>query len=270
MSDTMPQKLVIGIKGAGEMASGIARCLYGANFRNLFMMECPAPLAVRRHVSFCSAIQDGEITVEGVTGVLAKSGPDVQAAWTEKKVPVVIDPQWRMTALLKPDVVIDAILAKKNLGTTRNEAAFVIGLGPGFIAGEDVHALIETQRGHDLGRILLSGAAAKNSGIPGDIGGFTKERILRAPADGIFISKKKIGDPVRRGDPVGAVEGIGVLAAIDGIVRGLITSGIHVSAGLKLGDIDPRGELDYCYTVSDKARALGGAVLTAILMKFNG
>jgi xanthine dehydrogenase accessory factor len=233
------------------------------------MMEIPAPLAVRRLVSFCSVIQEGEFSVEGVTGVLAKSVLDVQDAWNQKKVPVVVDPQWRMMALLKPDVVIDAILAKKNLGTSRNEASFVIGLGPGFIAGEDVHVLIETQRGHDLGRILLSGAAARNTGVPGAIGGYTAERVLRAPADGIFTAKKKIGDHVRPDEPVGEVDGLKVSAAIEGIIRGLISSGIPVSAGLKIGDIDPRGALDYCQTISDKARALGGAVLTAIMMKLN-
>lgn len=265
----MLPRLTIAIKGAGEMASGIAHCLHLANFPGIFMMETPKPLAVRRHVSFCSAIEDGEITVEGVTAVKSETIADVQWAWEEKKIPVLVDPQWRMIERLRPEVVIDAILAKKNLGTKRSEAPLVIGLGPGFIAGADVDLLIETQRGHRLGRHIFSGSAAENTGVPGNIGGYTVERVLRSPIDGFFIAEKKIGDSVKTGEVIGTVGQHPIRTGITGVVRGLILSGIPVSAGLKLGDIDPRNEIGYCHTISDKARALGGSVITAILMKFN-
>lgn len=263
------RKLVIGIKGAGEMASGIAHCLYRSNLRQIFMMEVPAPLAVRRRVSFCSAVTDGKITIEAVCGVRAKGAADVRKAWEKHQIPVVVDPQWRMVAQLTPDVVIDAILAKKNLGTTQQEAALVIGLGPGFTAGEDVHVVIETNRGHHLGRQIVSGTAAEDTGVPGEIGGYAAERVLRSPADGCFVAEKAIGDRVRPAERVGRVDGRDVRARIEGMLRGLILSGSTVTEGLKIGDIDPRGRVDYCHTISDKARAIGGAVLTAVMMTYN-
>ena len=236
--------IVIGIKGAGEMASAVAWRLYMANFRNLFMMEAPDPLAVRRRVSFCEAVHDGTQTVENVTGIRAEDADQVQAAWQTWRIPVLVDPQWTMIDRLEPDVVIDAILAKKNLGTNRGEARLVIGLGPGFFAGEDVHLVIETNRGHHLGRIITRGPAAPNTGVPGNIGGYTRQRILRAPTAGRFVSFCDIGDRVKAGEIVGTVEKATVRAEIDGILRGLIRTGTDVSKGLKLGDIDPRGDED--------------------------
>jgi xanthine dehydrogenase accessory factor len=261
--------LTIGIKGAGEMASGIAHCLYQANLPHIFMMETQKPLAVRRRVSFCSAIGAGEITVEGVTAVAVETIEDIKGAWKEKKIPVIIDPQWQLIERIQPEVVIDAILAKKNLGTKRGEAPLVIGLGPGFTAGEDVDLLIETERGHNLGRHIFSGAAAKDTGIPGNIGGHTMKRVLRSPGDGCFIAERQIGDSVKAGEIIGTVGRAAVVAEITGVVRGLILSGIFVSAGLKIGDIDPRNDSGYCDTLSDKARTLGGSVIMAILKKFN-
>jgi xanthine dehydrogenase accessory factor len=260
--------IVIGIKGAGEMASAVAWRLYMANFRNLFMMEAPDPLAVRRRVSFCEAVHDGTQTVEKVTGIRAEDAEQVQAAWQTWRIPVLVDPQWTMIDRLEPDVVIDAILAKKNLGTNRGEARLVIGIGPGFIAGEDVHLVIETNRGHNLGRIIIRGHAAPNTGVPGNIGGYTRQRILRAPDAGRFVSFHDIGDRVRAGELVGTVEKATVRTEIDGILRGLIRTGTDVSKGLKIGDIDPRGDVAYCLSISDKARAIGGSVLEAVLRTF--
>lgn len=261
--------LVICIKGAGEMASGVAWRLYMANFRRIFMLEVSNPLAVRREVSFCEAIHDKRKTVEDVVAVTADAIEDINAIWDAGNIAVIEDPDWTVTNELKPDVVIDAILAKKNLGTSREEAPLVIGLGPGFTAGQDVHLVIETNRGHHLGRIITSGRAEPNTGMPGNIGGFTEERVLRAPADGVFMPQKAIGENVKKDEIIGMVDGADVRAQIDGVLRGLIRPHSQVSKGLKIGDIDPRGKVDYCYTVSEKARAIGGSVLEAIMRVYN-
>jgi xanthine dehydrogenase accessory factor len=213
-------------------------------------------------------VHDGTQTVEKVTGIRAEDADQVQAAWQTWRIPVLVDPKWTMIDRLEPDVVIDAILAKKNLGTNRGEARLVIGLGPGFFAGEDVHLVIETNRGHNLGRIITSGPAAPNTGVPGNIDGHTRQRIIRAPAAGRFVSFGDIGDRVKAGERVGTVEKATVRAEIDGILRGLIRTGTDVSNGLKIGDIDPRGDVDYCLAISDKARAIGGSVLEAVLRTF--
>jgi xanthine dehydrogenase accessory factor len=170
---------------------------------------------------------------------------------------------------LNVNVSVDAILAKKNVGTKMDDAELVLGLGPGFSAGQDVHYVIETNRGHNLGKIITSGSAEPNTGIPGSIQGYAEERVLRAPGDGLFKTRKQIGDSVNKDDILGAVEELKIKAGIDGIVRGLIRSGSNVKKGLKLGDIDPRGEKSYCYTISDKARAIAGSVLEGILRVFN-
>lgn len=261
-------ELTICIKGAGEMASAVAWRLYMANLRKIYMLETPRPLAVRRRVSFCEAVYDGTQEVEHVRAVLGSTVSDVEKCWRNGEIAVLVDPAWQTKSQLRTDVVVDAILAKKNLGTTVDEARLVIGLGPGFSAGEDAHLVVETQRGHDLGRIITSGVAAPNTGIPGSIGGYTEERVLRAPVAGRFQTKRTIGDRVDQGDVVGRVEGDTVRAGISGILRGLIRPDSDVRQGLKIGDIDPRSERDYCFTISDKARAIGGSVLEAILRVF--
>ncbi len=262
-------ELSIGIKGAGEMASAMAWRLYMANIRKIFMMEIPCPLAVRRGVCFCEAIHDGCKTVEGVEAIRAEGVEDVGRIWNEGKIAVLVDPGWTSREKLRPDVILDAILAKKNIGTTRIEAGLVIGLGPGFVAGSDVHMVIETNRGHNLGRIITSGGAEADTGVPGDIGGYTQERVLRAPAGGAFRTGKAIGESVKTGEVVGAVAGVEIRSRIDGVIRGLIRPDIEVSQGMKLGDIDPRGDRSYCYTISDKARAIAGSALEAILRVYN-
>jgi xanthine dehydrogenase accessory factor len=256
--------ITIGIKGAGEMASAVAWRLYMANLHRIFMMEVPHPLAVRRQVSFCEAIHEGRQTVEGVTAVASR--PDrVQEAWQRGWIAVLIDPQWKTLQTIAPDVCVDAILAKKNLGTTMTDANTVIGIGPGFFAGKDVHMVVESNRGHHLGRIIIDGSAEPNTGIPGEIGGYTKARVLRSPADGCFEAGAAIGDLVKEGAVIGHVGKAMVRSQIDGVIRGLIRTGTQVKTGWKLGDIDPRGNIDHCATISDKARAVSGSVLEAIL-----
>lgn len=261
--------LIVGIKGAGEMASGIACRLYRANIRRIFMMEISQPLAVRREVSFCEALIRGRMTVEGIGSIRADGIDRIHRAWEEKDIPVIADPEWTIIDKLKPDVVVDAILAKNNLGTSMEDAPLVIALGPGFNAGRDAHMVIETNRGHNLGRIIISGEAEPNTGVPGSIQGFATERVLRAPSNGLFTAQQKIGDSIKRSDIIGDVDGKFVRAEIDGVIRGLLMSGIQVKKGHKLGDIDPRGDATYCTTISDKARSIGGAVLEAFLRTYN-
>lgn len=269
MVDCRLDQLVIGIKGAGEMASGIACSLYRANIYKIFMMETEHPLAVRREVAFCEAVHDRRQSVEGVEAVRVATPVAVEEAWQAGRIPVAVDPGWGLVGRMCPHVVVDAIIAKRNLGTRWSEADLVIALGPGFKAGVDVDLVIETHRGHDLGRIIRSGFAAPNTGVPGTIGGQGIKRVIRAPAGGMLETDRRIGDPVRCGDCIGTVGGDDVVVQLDGTLRGLIRPGTRVREGLKIGDIDPRGKTEYCGKISDKARAIGGAVLTAILSEFN-
>lgn len=266
---TSLNQLVIGIKGAGEMASAVAWRLYRSGFQKIYMLETDYPLAVRRSVSFCEAIYEGGMTVEGVDAIRLDYADEITSAWDKKQIAVLIDPEWTVSHRIRPQVSIDAVLAKKNLGTVITEAPLVIGLGPGFTAQADVHLVIETNRGHNLGRIITAGEAEKDTGVPGIIGGYTEERVLRAPIAGYFEASSAIGDLVEAGNILGAVNGEKVTAGIDGALRGLIRSGTRVTQGLKIGDIDPRGEQSYCFTISDKARAIAGAVLEGILRVYN-
>ena len=261
-------EITICIKGAGEMASAVAWRLYMANLHKIYMLESPRPLAVRRRVSFCEAVYEGTQEVEHVRAVLCNDVDDIRKCWRKAAIAVVVDPTWQILGQLPTDVVVDAILAKKNLGTTVDEARLSIGLGPGFRAGVDVHLVVETKRGHDLGRIITSGVAAPNTGIPGSIGGYTEERVLRAPVEGRFRTACNIGDRIAKGDVAGRVDNWAVRAGINGTLRGLIRPDSDVRQGLKIGDIDPRSEKDYCFTISDKARAIGGSVLEAVLRVF--
>jgi xanthine dehydrogenase accessory factor len=251
------------------MASAVGWRIYMSNIRRILMLETGSPLAVRRKVSFCEAVHEGRQTVEGVEAIRVDDDDSARRAWNQGKIAVTVDPEWKMLDQAQPDVVVDAILAKKNLGTRTGEASLVIGLGPGFTAGEDVHLAIETNRGHNLGRIITRGSAEPNTGIPGPIGGLTEKRVLRAPCSGEFYARCSIGNRVKKGDAIGTVAAETVVANIDGVLRGLIRSPRNVQRGLKIGDIDPRGNVDYCYTISDKARAIGGSVLEAILRTYN-
>jgi xanthine dehydrogenase accessory factor len=265
-----PGRLIVLIRGAGEMATGVAHRLWRSHFR-VCLLEIEQPLAVRREVSFCEAVYAGEKEVEGVRAVLVSLPREIPPAWGVGKVPVLIDPDGKETRqYLKPDVVIDAILAKRNQGTRLTHAPLVIGLGPGFSAGKDVHAVIETNRGHNLGKVIWDGSAEPDTGVPGEIGGYSVERVLRTLKSGTFRPQKSIGDPVGKGEVVAVVDDYPVVAAIDGMVRGLLREGIEVQTGTKVGDIDPRGKKELCSLISEKARAIGGGVLEAILNRFNG
>jgi len=268
----MPNKLSdlkIVIRGAGEMATGTACRLHRSGFYKILMTETARPLAVRRLVSFCEAVYEGATTVEGVQAVAISTPDQAVGLWSEKLIPVLVDPKNSSGCVIKPDVIIDAILAKTNLGTNISDAPLVIGMGPGFYAGRNVHYVIETNRGHNLARLISEGEAEPDTGVPGNIGGFTTERVLRSPADGVFESDLEIGVLVKKGQTIGTVAGEPVTAGVSGVLRGLIRPATRVRRGLKIGDVDPREVQSYCSTISEKARAIGGTVLEAILARFN-
>jgi xanthine dehydrogenase accessory factor len=264
-SDKRIDEVVVLIRGAGEMASGVAHRLHRSHFK-VCMLEILHPVAVRREVSFCEAIYEGEKEVEGVRAKFISKPEEIHSVWREGIIPILVDPEGEKTRrFIEPDVLVDAIMAKKNLGTHIKKAPLVIGLGPGFYAGQDVHVVVETNRGHDQGRVILKGTAEPDTGTPGNIGGYTVERVLRTMKKGIFHPQKSIGDRINKGSVVAVVDDFPVMAKISGIVRGLIREGVEVKKGMKVGDIDPRGKREFCFTISDKARAIGGGVLEAIL-----
>lgn len=256
--------MLVLIRGAGDLASGIALRLHHAKMK-IVMTDLPKPTAIRRTVCFSQAIELGKMQVEDVTAVFAESVEAARRIIAEGGIAVLADPKAACIGELKPDAVVDAILAKRNLGTCITDAPCVIGVGPGFTAGVDCHACVETMRGHTLGRVITDGSPLPNTNIPGLIGGFAGERVLRAPTDGIFRSRLKIGDTVRSGDVAGTVDAVPMRCTIDGVLRGLLADGTPVFKGMKSGDVDPRGDKSYCYLVSDKALAIGGGVLEAIL-----
>ncbi len=256
------------IRGGGEQATAVAHRLHRSRFR-VVIVETSHPEAVRREVAFCEAIYDKEKTVEGVTARLIDSADDIFGMWEKNIIPLMIDPEAKVKEALKPDVIIDATIAKRNLGNKTSDARLVIGLGVGFIAGQDVHVIIETKRGHNLGRVIRSGQAEPDTGIPGNIMGYTAERVLRAPQAGVFTTSHSIGDIVKAGDTIAEVDGMPINTVIGGVIRGLLRNGTTVPKGMKSGDVDPRGEKEYCVTISEKGRAIAGGVLEAILAEFN-
>lgn len=268
MTEKRLKERIVLIKGGGEMASGVAQRLVRSGFR-VCITELPEPLAVRRGVSFCEAVFAGQTEVEGLVARRVEGFEEVRRCWEKGEVPVVIDPPCAIRSILSPDVLVDAILAKANTGTTLDDAPLVIGLGPGFRAGRDVHFVIETNRGHRLGRVIEEGEAEPDTGTPGDIGGYTRERVLRAPAGGRFLGKKRIGDRIAAGEFIAEVEGVPLRAAISGVLRGILHDGLTAKPNMKVADVDPRGERESCLTVSEKARAIGGGVLEAIMMRYN-
>ena len=298
------KNLLIICRGAGDLATGIIHRLHRAGHR-VIALETDYPAAIRRQVSFCEAVYDGSAVVEGVTARLVPALADaetdtetysgendtpaahivsekwdssaIEAVLEAGEVPLLIDQKGESIALLKPDVVVDAIIAKKNLGTTIDMAPLVIGVGPGFTAGQDVHLVIESMRGHNLARIITDGMAQPNTGVPGNIAGFTSERVIHAPAAGYIHDVRKIGDIVQKGDEIARIypdkesydnalsEYVSVNATITGIIRGLIREGYYFREGFKIADIDPReSELTNCFTISDKARSIAGSVLEAV------
>jgi len=252
------------VRGGGDLGSGVAHALHKSGFKVL-ILEVAQPKAIRRKVSFAQAVFDGQTIVEDVKAVKAVTKQDIEALWNQGCIPVCVDPEASLLKEVKADVVIDALLAKKNIGMRRDMAPITIALGPGFQAGKDVDIVIETNRGHNLGRLIYDGYAESNTGIPGSIKGYTEERVLRAPRDGQIRTVLNMGDEVKKGEIICYIDNEPVRAAIDGIIRGLIMNGLHVTRDGKIGDIDPRGIKEYCFTISDKARSIGGAVLEAIL-----
>lgn len=280
----MNKKILIICRGGGDLATGIVHRLFRAGFPVL-VLETDRPAAIRRQVSFSEAVYDGTATVEGVTAerIASANRASVNHVLEEGRVPLLVDPEGSSIPLLKPDIVVDAMIAKKNLGTAKEMAPLVIGVGPGFTAGEDVDLVVESMRGHNLARIFTTGSALPNTGIPGNIGGFTKERVLHAEAAGYMKNIRQIGDIVEKGEEIariyekmtedGTFSGsyVSVEASISGIIRGLIREGYHFQKGFKIADIDPReSELANCFTISDKARSIGGSVLEAVCGYVNG
>ncbi|MBI4776879.1 MAG: EF2563 family selenium-dependent molybdenum hydroxylase system protein [Deltaproteobacteria bacterium] len=259
--------LVILVLGAGEMASATAHRLFRCHFK-LLLTEIEEPLAVRRAVSFCEAVYEGSQTVEGVTAVRIDRIEDAQKIRDSGRLPILVQGPYDPPPF-RPDVIIDATLRKHNFGLTMDDASMVIALGPGFTAGNDVHVVVETNRGHNLGRLIFEGTADPDTGVPGSIAGYDKERVLRSPAEGIFMSNVRLGDRVEQGQEVAEVAGKPVTSAVSGVLRGLIRPGIRVSKGMKVGDVDPRGDIGYLSTISDKARNISGSVTEAILNRFN-
>jgi len=255
------------VRGGGDLASGVAWRLHQSGFK-VVITEIAQPLAVRRKVAFCEAVYDGQSVVEGVHAILVKGPEQVDRVWGQGFVPVLVDPLAVCRHSIKPEVIVDAILAKKNLGTSLEDAPLVVALGPGFEIGKDAHFVVETNRGHSLGRLLTSGSAAPNTGVPGSVQGITSDRVLRAPTSGPWRNVLDIGDLVKKGDVVGTVQSEALYATIDGVLRGLIRPGVTVSKGLKIGDIDPRGQKVFCFTISEKALAIAGGVLEAILRTY--
>ena len=295
------KKPLVIVRGAGDISTGTIHRLFRAGFE-LLVLEAERPSAIRRKVAFSEAVYDGRATVEGALTVRIGSAEEAARCRADGHIPLIVDPEGDSIALLKPDVVVDAILAKRNLGTRMDMAPLTIGLGPGFEAGRDVHFVIETMRGHDLGRIISKGSAAPNTGIPGTVGGYGRERVIRAPGAGIFRDGKDIGSFVRAGEVIGRIEvpgsatgavgttgaevpgsGMGavgttgaevpgsgmetveVRTVLTGVLRGIIRDGYPVTEGFKLADVDPRREEQKnCFTISDKARCIAGSVLELV------
>ena len=266
-ADGIFNNLII-IRGAGDLATAVAIRLHNSGFR-VVCLEVAKPTVIRRTVSFAQAVFEGQACVEGVHARLV-SIDDIDKTFSEDVVPVLIDPAGDAIRILHPAVLIDAIIAKRNLGTSRDMAPFTVALGPGFVAGVDVDCVVETARGHNLARLIYSGSAAPNTGIPGNIEGFTSERVIHSPCSGTFRSVKNIGDIVAKGDVIAEVGGMPVRATIDGMIRGLLHDGLDVPEHFKIADIDPRGSRADYLTCSDKARALGGAVLEAVMNYLSG
>lgn len=258
---------IIAVRSGGDLATGVVQKFFRAGLR-VVILETSAPTAIRRSVALSEAVYNGAAQVEDVLCQKVDAVSRLDECWKAGCVPLLVDQDGESLCDIAPAAVIDAILAKRNTDTHMGMAAITIALGPGFEAGKDVHAVIETMRGHDLGRLILSGSAAPNTGTPGEIGGKSTERVLRAPSAGILTAQKKIGDVVDRGEPVFTVGGQTVRAPFTGLLRGILRDGMHIPSGMKAADLDPRTDIDV-HTISDKARCLGGAALEAYFYLLN-
>lgn len=256
---------IVIVRSGGDIASGAIQKLYRSGFKVL-VLETETPSAIRRKVAFCEAVYEKEIEIEGIKARLVANDEEIQDCWDSDILPVMIDSRGKVIERLKPLAVVDGILAKQNFGTKRSMAPITVALGPGFSAPEDVDIVIETMRGHNLGRIIEEGRASENTGVPGIIAGFGIERVIYSDYSGVITNVEKIGNVVEKGDVIAVVGDNEIYASISGVLRGIIRDGYKVKKGLKIADIDPRiSEKDNCFTISDKARNIGGAVLESIL-----
>jgi xanthine dehydrogenase accessory factor len=266
------RQITIAIRGAGEMATAIASRLAASHFGRIVMSEIPLPVAVRRKVAFSEAVYSGEMVVEGVRAELVRALADLPPVWDRKAIGILVDGEGGFIAQLVPDVLIDATMVKRRKGSLKGQGSrgtLVIGVGPGFRAPDEVDAVIESNRGHNLGRVIYEGEAEPFSGVPGVVAGAGAERVLRAPHAGMVRPVRSIGEAVKRGDVILYVDETPVYAGIDGVLRGLIRP-IEVPEHEKVGDVDPRGDKAHCATISDKARAIAGGVLEAVMHRFHG
>lgn len=262
-------ELTVLIRGGGEIASAITHRLHRSHFR-VCLTEIANPVAVSRGTSFSEAVFDGVKTIEGVTARLVSTSPEeIYQVWGQRNIPIVVDPKASIKDRIKPDVLVDATMVKRNTGTKITDAPLVIGTGPGFYAGRDVHIVVETNHSNNLGQVIFDGEAEKNTGTPVAIGGLTREGVIWAPQAGTFITDRKIGDSVIVGEVVGRVGNLGLQAPISGMLRGLLRNGVKASKGTKLVEVDPVNDKAVCYVIRDKMRAIAGGVLEAIMLKFN-
>lgn len=255
---------IVVIRSGGDIATAVAHKLYRSGFK-ILILERKMPLAIRRNVVFSEAIFENQVCVEKVICKKANNLDEIYEHWRSGIIPIIVDEECEVLNSIKADVLVDGILAKKNMNTSITMAPLTIALGPGFVAGEDVHVVIETNRGHDLGRLIYEGSAERDTGIPGVIMGYGEERVFRAPCAGKVRTIKGIGDSVKKGENILYVEDMPVKSKLDGVIRGCIRDGVDVFKGLKIGDVDPRGIVKNCDTISDKARCVAGGVLEAIL-----
>lgn len=260
----MVDELHVVIRGGGDLSTGVALRLHRVGMR-IVILEVAQPTMIRCAISLGTAVYDGSTTVEGTTARHVQLEDQLQTVWSDNEIPVIVDADASSLPQLRPDVLVDAIIAKSNIGTRIDHAPSVVALGPGFTVGVDCHAVVETNRGHNLGRVYYEGAAQKDTGTPGQLGGQSTKRALRAPVAGNFRAELRIGDCVEKGQIVAHVDNSPVVSEIDGVLRGLLHDGLVVPEGMKIADVDPRGVVAHCYTISDKSWAVGGGVLEAIL-----
>lgn len=254
------------VRGGGDLSSAVIQKLYRCGF-DVLVCELPSPKVVRRTVAYSNAVYEGSYTVEGIEAVLIAKVDEIEICLNKRQIPVSILPESELMAYFEPDIFVDTTLSKKKVNYDINYASTVIGIGPTIEAGVDAHVVIETCRGHDLGRLIFEGFAKENTHVPGSIEGFTHERVLRAPCDGVMKTSFRIGDFVEKGETVVTVGDMPVKAEISGVLRGLIHGSVTITKGLKVGDIDPRGNTHYCFTISDKGRNIAGGVLEAIYVR---
>ena len=265
----MVNKDLVIVRGGGDISTGSIQKLYRSGF-NVLVLEIEKPTAIRRTVAFSEAVFKGEIEIEGIKGRLVKDKSEIFSCFEDRIIPIVIDEKGKLIEELKPKIVVDGILAKKNLGTKKDMAKITVAIGPGFVAGKDVDVVVETMRGHKLGTLIFEGSAMANTGTPGEIAGVTKERVIYSDYSGEIENIKEIGDIVKKGEVIAKISDNEVYASIDGLLRGLISDGMKIYKGLKIADIDPRlKEVENYTTISDKARSIGGGVLEAILYMKN-